>query len=137
VHELGQRLLRSAGYRGLAHVEFAYDARDSTFRLIEVNTRVPIWISLATRPDFDIVRIAYDDLAGRPPAQEARPADGGVWIDLTKDLIQAARGGGFHPAPYLRRPKARGWFAADDPAPALAWLDYLGRRGVERMRGRR
>ena len=43
VHDLGLRLLQSAGYRGLGHVEFVRDPRDGQLRLLEVNTRPPIW----------------------------------------------------------------------------------------------
>ena len=57
VRELGLRLLESAGYKGFAQVEFAYDRRDGDFKLLEVNTRVPMWAgvamsrSLRHRPD--------------------------------------------------------------------------------------
>src|SRR5712691_8538890 len=43
VRDLGLRLLETAGYRGFAHVEFAHEHRDDEFKLLEVNTRVPMW----------------------------------------------------------------------------------------------
>ena len=66
VLELGLRLLQTAGYRGFAQVEFAHDARDDTFRLLEVNTRLPMWAGVAMSRWFDLARIAYDDLCGLP-----------------------------------------------------------------------
>ena len=50
VRELGLRLLESAGYKGFAQVEFAHDRRDGDYKLLEVNTRVPMWAGVAMTP---------------------------------------------------------------------------------------
>jgi D-aspartate ligase len=57
--EVGLQLLLGVGYRGFAHVELAHDVRDDSLKLIEVNTRAPIWGSVATLGEPNIVRIAY------------------------------------------------------------------------------
>ena len=41
-------------YSGFAHVEFAYDARDDTYKLLEANTRPPAWSAIAATPAFDL-----------------------------------------------------------------------------------
>ncbi len=133
VLESGLRLLRVAGYRGFAQVELAHDARDDSFKLLEVNTRPPQWAGIAMSRRFDIARIAYADLCGEPP--EPAPTfdeEGVTWIYLAKDVWSAlalVRSGGVRPAalarPYLRRRKVRAILAADDPLPALASLAYL------------
>jgi predicted ATP-grasp superfamily ATP-dependent carboligase len=135
VHELGLRLLRSVGYRGLAHVEFARDPRDGELKLLEVNTRPPIWAGIAMRPDFDIARIAYDDLCGRPAGAARTLTERISWIYLAKDVwvsAQMARRRELGPREFLRhylqRRKVRAVFAADDPVPALASLGYLRSR---------
>jgi predicted ATP-grasp superfamily ATP-dependent carboligase len=133
VLELGHRLLRSSGYRGFAQVEFAHDARDDTFRVLEVNTRLPMWAGVAMSRWFDIARIAYDDLCGLPPATDARTfRDDVSWVYLAKDAwvsAQLVRRRELGPrallAPYLRRKKVRSVLAADDPMPALAAMSYL------------
>jgi predicted ATP-grasp superfamily ATP-dependent carboligase len=131
VRELGLRLLQSAGYKGFAQVEFAYDRRDDDFKLLEVNTRVPMWAGVAMTPRFDMARIAYDDLCGRP---EPEPVDLGQelwWAFLAKDLVvslRMARERDLSPRaflrPYVQRHKVRGVLAADDPLPALGVLAY-------------
>src|SRR5207248_2155996 len=68
VHDLGQRLLAAVDYRGLAHVEFVRDPRDGLLKVIEVNTRPPVWAGIATGPQLRIANIAYDDLCGSPAA---------------------------------------------------------------------
>jgi predicted ATP-grasp superfamily ATP-dependent carboligase len=133
VLELGLRLLRSAGYRGFAQVEFAHDGRDDSFRVLEVNTRLPMWAGVAMSRWFDIARIAYDDLAGRPHAGGARTfRDDVAWVYLAKDAWVSAQlvkrrevGARDLVAPYLRRKKVRSVLAADDPLPALAAMSYL------------
>lgn len=135
VLELGLRLLRTAGYRGFAQVEFAHDARDDTFRLLEVNTRLPMWAGVAMNRWFDLARLAYDDLCGRPVAPLGTFADETAWLYLAKDAwvsAQLARRGelGLRAflRPYLRRRRVRSVLAADDPLPALASVAYLRSR---------
>lgn len=135
VLELGHRLLRSAGYRGFAHVEFAHDARDGRYKLLEVNTRPPVWAGIAMTREFDMARLAYDDLVGARPQPLGTLERAATWIYLGKDVWVSAQMArrrelslrGFA-APYLRRGKVRATFAADDPAPALASIGYLRSR---------
>src|SRR5437764_1270158 len=47
VEEQGLRLLRHVGYTGFAHVELVRDPRDGELKLVEVNTRLPIWAGIA------------------------------------------------------------------------------------------
>jgi D-aspartate ligase len=135
VHDLGQRLLAAVGYRGLAHVELVRDPRDGLLKVIEVNTRPPVWAGIATGPELGIARVAYDDLCGRPPAAEQTMTEQLTWIYLAKDVwvsAQMARRRELPPQEFLRhylqRKKVRAVFAADDPAPAIASLGYLRSR---------
>jgi predicted ATP-grasp superfamily ATP-dependent carboligase len=131
VRELGLRLLQSAAYTGFAQVEFAYDRRDGDFKLLEVNTRVPMWGGVAMSRHFDVARIAYDDLRGMPEPEPADLQRELWWAFFAKDLavsLQMARrreltAAGFA-RPYLQRRKVRGVVALDDPLPALGVLAY-------------
>jgi len=135
VIESGMRLLESAGYTGFAHVEFAYDRRDDTYKLLEVNTRPPVWIGIAVNRWFDIARVAYDDLCGRPGGACRVLRDRLSWVYLAKDAYvsyQLARRGELDwqalAAQYLRRHKVSAVFAADDLRPVLASIAYLRSR---------
>jgi D-aspartate ligase len=135
VLELGLRLLRSAGYTGIAHVEFAQDPRDGEFQLLEVNTRLPVWAALAAHRRLDLPRIAYDDLSGKEVVPVPTYTDDLTWIYLAKDVwvsLQMARRRELRArefaSRYLRGPKARAVFARDDPWPAVASLGYLRSR---------
>lgn len=131
VRELGLRLLQSAGYKGFAQVELAHDRRDGDFKLLEVNTRVPMWAGVAMTRHFDIARIAYDDLCGRPEPEPVDLQQELWWAFFAKDLavsLQMARRRELTPAgwarPYLQKHKVRAVFAADDPLPALGVPGY-------------
>jgi D-aspartate ligase len=133
VRELGLRLLESAGYRGFAQTEFAYDERDDEFKLLEVNTRLPVWAGIAMSRYFDVARIAYDDLCGAPEPDRRDFEDDVSWSFLAKDVyvsLALARRRELSARafldPYLRRKKVRAVLAADDPLPALGVLGYLG-----------
>jgi len=135
VEEQGLRLLRHVGYQGFAHVELVRDPRDSELKLVEVNTRLPIWAGIAMGRDFNLARIAYDDLTGQPGRTNGSLPDGISWIYMAKDVwvsVQMARRRELRPreflSHYVRRNKVRSVFAADDPLPALASVAYLRSR---------
>ena len=135
VLEQGLRLLQAAGYTGIAHVEFAQDPRDGEFRVLEVNTRLPVWAALAANRHLDLPRIVYDDLTGRDVSPLPTFKDDLTWVYLAKDVhvsLQMARRRELGPRrflrEYLRQPKARAIFARDDPLPAVASLTYLRSR---------
>jgi len=132
---LGLRLLESVGYTGFAHVEFALDPRDGEHKVLEVNTRPPVWGGIAMGRSFDIARVAYEDLSGGAP-QAREPLDENLtWVYLAKDLwvsTQMARRGelslrGFL-SQHVRTGKVGAVFALDDPLPALASVGYLKSR---------
>jgi D-aspartate ligase len=135
VEDQGLRLLKHVGYKGFAHVEFAHDARDGALKLLEVNTRLPIWAAIAIRRDFDLASIAYDDLCGKPAASHAQMRDGATWVYLAKDVwvsAQLARRRELRLRDFLAHYGRSGTvgavFAADDPLPALASVAYLTSR---------
>ena len=135
VLDQGLRLLQTAGYTGIAHVEFAQDPRDGEFRVLEVNTRLPVWAALAANRHLDLPRIVYDDLSGLEVSPLPTFKDDLTWVYLAKDVhvsLQMARRRELGPRrflrEYLRQPKARAIFARDDPLPAVASLAYLRSR---------
>jgi D-aspartate ligase len=135
VLDLGLRLLHSVGYRGFAHVEFARDPRDGTLKVLEVNTRLPVWAGIAMRRSFDIARIAYDDLSGLPTAALDPLREDLAWVYFAKDLwvsAQMARRRELSLRSFLshhvRTGKVGAVFAKDDPLPALASVGYLRSR---------
>jgi predicted ATP-grasp superfamily ATP-dependent carboligase len=57
--------LKSIKWQGLAELEFKYDARDSKYKIFEINPRVWAWIRLPMECGVDFPGIYYDLLCGK------------------------------------------------------------------------
>ncbi|MGM0577094.1 MAG: hypothetical protein ACQEXJ_15320 [Myxococcota bacterium] len=128
VAELGLRLLRGIGYRGVGSAEFKRDLRDGSVRLIELNPRYWQQNGLAARCGVNFPLVQYADLVGRPPEIPRPQLEGVRWINLGRDLDTFRhdhRHGALGLAPWLwslRPPHMWSLFAWDDPAPSLRAL---------------
>lgn len=71
VAELGLRLFRAVGVRGIANVEFKRDDRDGSLRLIECNLRLTAADDLLRRAGIDLGWLAYRRALG----ERDQPAD--------------------------------------------------------------
>jgi predicted ATP-grasp superfamily ATP-dependent carboligase len=73
VAELSRRFLKALDYVGVGSVEFKYDARDDSYRLMEVNPRAVSGNQLAVAAGVDLPYISYAYLAdGVVPSWEQR-----------------------------------------------------------------
>ena len=144
IRDLGVRLLRSVGLRGVAQVEFMLDPRDGVNKLIECNVRFTQPNSLIAAAGIDLPWIAYRDAAGLP----AEPAPGGfregvrLW-DPQKDLRafrELRARGEITLAGWIGslRPAHLDTLSLSDPLPTLVPLSRALRRrvaGIARRRG--
>ncbi len=120
-----QRLLNRIGYRGIFSAEFKRDARDGSFRILEVNARAWWYVEFAARCGVDVCAMAYRDALGLP-VETARGYRVGRKLvypyydyHACRDLV---RDGGMTVWAW-----ARSWLGAEqpifrwsDPVPALA-----------------
>lgn len=129
VPSLGRRVLEIIGFDGYACTEFKWDARDRTFKLMEVNGRHNRSALLAVRGGLNMPLIEYQHrVEGREPTSTAYH-EGVYWIDEFRDLFSAVSGmrrTGASPAAFLRpyiRPHVFAVFDRTDPRPFLkrAW----------------
>ena len=132
-----RRLLDSIGHHGLVEIEFKRDARDGTFRLLDVNPRPWSWFGLAAAAGADLGAMLWQGANGLPVAP-ARARPGTAWMYLVRDMVSAATligRGTLKPADYLRSFGAvRAWatFSGDDPVPGLIDLPLTGWRVLTR-----
>jgi D-aspartate ligase len=119
VVDQGLTLLRALGFHGLSQVEFKRDARDGTFRLMEVNPRLWQWHGLAAACGVDLPVIAYRDLTGERLEPVSANGSSRRWA-IT--LLAGER-----PAPQ-RPPYVDAVFARDDLKPALVQVARFLRR---------
>ena len=122
-------LLARLEYRGIFSAEFKRDARDGSFRVLEVNTRAWWYVEFATRCGINVVEMAWRD-AQDMPVTSARSdyVTGSGCVNFRNDLATI-----FGRPPASRTPLSlamRQWssgyfnvFRWDDPVPGLqvAW----------------
>jgi predicted ATP-grasp superfamily ATP-dependent carboligase len=88
IADLSVDLLRRLEYRGVAGTEFKWDARDETWKLIEINPRPTLWFALPPAAGVDVIWDAYCDLVGRPNEIHVNQQDDRIrWQLLVRDLV--------------------------------------------------
>ncbi|KAA5599583.1 ATP-grasp domain-containing protein [Blastochloris sulfoviridis] len=139
-------LLASIGHDGLVEVEFKRDARDGSFKLLDVNPRPWSWFGLARAAGVDLGAMLWDAAEGREVAPAAaRP--GTAWTYALRDAVAASQlilKDRLRATDYLAslaRVRAEAAFALGDPLPGLidppatAWR-VLTRRLLPRLASR-
>ncbi len=87
LEKLGTKLLSHINYYGLSEVEFMWDSRDKTYKLLEVNVRTWGWHTLGYKAGVDFPFLLYKDLTGEKVGTECIvPIQKNVkWIRLLTD----------------------------------------------------
>src|SRR5262245_7608497 len=133
-----RRLLEAVSYRGIFNVEFKRDARDGTFRIIELNPR-PFWlIAHIAAAGVDLPWLAYLDAQDLPVPPIDRYEVGRYGMYAISAIAALARAWG-----SLRRPEGaviRPWLRGDhtllsisDPLPGLFDIARAFRRSAARI----
>ena len=129
VADLSRRLLGRFNYRGFVGVEFRFDARDRTYRLMEINPRTVSGNQLGISAGVDLPWIAYRQLVGLDPETRQSTFRRDVqYVNEEWDAQAFAalrRSGELTLVAWLRSLRGtRAWalFAWDDPLPLLVGL---------------
>lgn len=149
VLELGTRLVRQVGHKGLANVEFKRDHRDGKLKVIECNVRFTAANEILVAAGYDLGFFIYSRLTGGPQHDLRRIAyRRGVrlWFPLAdvSAFFDLRRQGRITGAAWLRsvlHRQALPYFALDDPLPSLSltatWasnrLRHLARQMADRV----
>jgi D-aspartate ligase len=144
VLDAGLQLLRAVDYRGFAHVELVRDPRDDKLKLLEVNTRLPVWAGVGLSRFYDLGPVAYADLCGHEARALPPFTQRVTWTYLAKDVYTVAREvfrGRLDPRAIIRpygQPHVPAVRAAGDYGPGLALVLWAAGRAVTKLRaGRR
>ena len=129
--DLGLRFFRHINFRGLGNIEFKWDERDGTLKVIEANARFTNSDCLVSRSGINLALITYNRITGRPqppvfdykkslvlcrPIEDAFAA----WMLLKAGRLRLSEW-----LVELHRVDLLPFFEWRDPMPALA---VLGRR---------
>ena len=135
VAELSRHLLRALNYCGFVGVEFKYDERDATYRLMEINPRTVSGNQLAISAGVDFPWLGYQYLVGaRTEVSAAKTFEVGVqYVNEEWDLKAyrtLRRSGQLTFSQWLRSllgSKAKAIGAWDDPRPLLVLMWRIAR----------
>lgn len=141
-----RKILAAIGYRGIFSGEFKVDERDGTFKILEINARVWIYVEFAGRCGVDVCTMAYRDALGLPLAPLPAYRTGVRLVSPYLDLAAARHA--WLQGQLSRVAWLRSWWGAQqphfnwsDPAPAFtAWQEISGkllRFAVKRRSGPR
>jgi D-aspartate ligase len=124
LRKLAKNLLRAIHYTGLAEFEFMWNAKQARFELLDVNTRLWAWHSLAIASGLDLPYVAFTDALGRnTPAGNIR--QGTKWVRFLTDVrvvAQEIRSGNLSLWQYLNSLRGKTAFAVfsrKDPLPFI------------------
>jgi D-aspartate ligase len=131
VAQLAQRLMGAIGYRGIIDMGFRHDARDGSYKLLDVNPRIGSTFRLfAGDGGLDVLRAQYLDLTGQP-VPPTRAVEGRKWIVEPADLASAAQLARQRELSFgnwirsLNGIDETAWWAADDPLPFISMCARL------------
>jgi len=135
--ELGLALLTELHYTGLSEIEFKKDCRDGHFKIIEVNARPWLQISLGEKCGVDFPWLSYMDTIGEkvPVVESTRNVV--KWVCFEPDFYACFGSSGYVRKGVLstrqwfsslRGEKEFAYYASDDLRPFLCQLYAFSRR---------
>lgn len=141
VADLSRRLLKAFAYRGFVGVEFKFDTRDDSYRLMEINPRTVSGNQLAISAGVDFPAIGYEYLTGQQltPKASAECRVGVKYLNEEWDLkafLALRKDGALSLRRWLasiRGTEARAIGAWDDPWPLVVTVWRLFRVAVGRL----
>ena len=141
MREWTERMLNAIGFRGLAHSEFKQDARDGTFKLMEINGRLSRSNWLTAYCGMNLPWIAYQDLAEERPIEAATYERGAYWIELSEDVANTISRHGDEQVsfadymrPYLAARKTFADISVRDWKPLAKRIGNVLRHALQRAR---
>ncbi len=139
VEAMTTAFMRAVGYRGIVDIDYRYDQRDGSYKLLDPNPRIGCTFRLFVDANgMDVVRFLYLDMTGQP-LSAAVPCEGRKWIEESGDIESSLdRVGAGHLSVRAWIQSLRGideaaWFARDDLTPFFRMLWQLARRALRRI----
>lgn len=129
-----QKLIKALNFFGIANTEFKYDARDKTFKLMEINPRPGKWNYSVTASGINMPYILIKELNNEEVEAPLYSSKQLTWICFYEDFYNTVLGGfkkkgypefslGFFK--YLKTIKGKkvdAIFSLKDPLPALYYI---------------
>lgn len=131
LEEIINSFIKKIGYHGIIDAEFKKDPRDSKFKLIEINARCWMQVSLTARCGINIPYIAYMDMLNKNIGTITSYKEGIKWIYSIEDFQSSVKSmlkGNFSFRKWIdsfKGEKEYAIFASDDPLPFFVLIADL------------
>jgi D-aspartate ligase len=125
-------LLNAINYTGVCEVEYLQDPRDGLYKLIEINPRTWLWVSLAKASGVDYAKMIYNYMLNKNVNYSIANKKTRYWIhpftDMVFSLLSISKGK-LNPVIYLislfKRNKVNALFIKGDIRPGFAYVTKL------------
>lgn len=87
--EYTEKMLSRIQFRGIMHSEFKRDSRDQSFKLMEINARIPRANWLAAYCGMNLPWLAYKDLIDKEKLEINDYSRNVYWIEVSKDITHS------------------------------------------------
>jgi D-aspartate ligase len=128
VQKITTGFMKAIGYRGVLDIGFKYDARDNTYKVLDINPRIGATFRLFVADNgMDVARAFYLDMTGQE-IQSADTPEGRKWIVEDMDVASCFRyyrDRKLRPTDWLRSLhgiEEMAYLAPDDPLPLFPRL---------------
>jgi D-aspartate ligase len=121
VLEASKRFMYGVGYKGIVDIDYRFDRRDGTYKVIDVNPRIGLTFRLFVADNgLDVMQVAYLDLTGQS-VPESRLVNGRKFLVEDSCLLSTLKlfTSGKMMETSAFRAQETAYFAKDDPGPFL------------------
>lgn len=139
VMEPGRRILQAMGFYGYSCTEFKKDARDGTYKLMEVNGRHNLSTLLAVHCGINFPWLHYRHLVEGVAPEQTNFRENFYWIDMERDLpfipqrfFKRGESLGQFLSPYLN-PHVFAVYDSQDPKPFYKRYADFSKNAVNRL----
>jgi D-aspartate ligase len=87
IEKIGKAFISSSGYTGVSEIEFLFDPTENTFKIIEVNARTFLQLSLARACGIDYPMMMYNFIHGIQQHYPQKYTSGITWVHFWTDLF--------------------------------------------------
>jgi D-aspartate ligase len=139
LYDQSLQFMKAVGYRGIVGMDYCWDARDGSYKLLDPNPRIAANFRLFVGSNgLDVIRCLYLHLTGQP-VPETEAVEGRKWIVEDQDFDSFRdyhSEGSLSLGGWLRSlvgVREGAWFAWDDLGPAFGIAMALARRASRRL----
>lgn len=90
--EMSKRFVKEVGFYGISNIEYKYDQRDGSYKLMEINPRTGLWNLSVLESGINLPMMAYMDILGETIHDESNKQGRLIWAYTLFDLLTAVKG---------------------------------------------